>query len=134
MAGYWDASRHEDAVSSGTPDVSWAARQVNGWLELKVVDNWPKKNNEVVPAEIRPSQRVFLKKRSRFGKHLGVFIYIKKTNEYFLFLKPSSISAIGKIYTQLDWHVHCDIHAIDHLPEPTRFLDVLTGIRRYGEL
>ena len=133
MKGYWSASRHEDSVATGTPDVSWGARKVNGWLELKVIKGWPLDDKKVAPIDVRSAQRVFLINRSKHGGHCGVFVYVEKTEEYFLFMKTIDFKSLNKTYTRLDWEKQCAIHTSD-LPEPTRLLDVLTGIRRYGEL
>ncbi len=135
--GHWDATRHEDAVASGTPDVSWGARKVNGWLELKAISNWPKNDKTVVPIDLRPAQRVFLLKRSIAGGHCAVFIHVLKHDEYYLFDEPKSLSRLGVSLKRDAFYGPNRLASVgtrDWLPEPTRFLDVLTGIRRYGEL
>ena len=108
---------------------------MNGWLELKVVDDWPKRSiKTVVPVDLRPAQRVFLTARNRTGGHCGVFVWVQKQDEYFLFTKQAALYELGKTLTHEHWHGSSSVHTSDALPEPTRLLDVLTGIYRYGEL
>ena len=38
MAEHWDATRHEDRVTPGVPDVSFRVGGRNGWLELKTAE------------------------------------------------------------------------------------------------
>ena len=42
MAGKWNAQRHEDKYSAGVPDVSYSMNGVDGWIELKTIESWPK--------------------------------------------------------------------------------------------
>lgn len=48
MRDRWHAQRHEDGSSSGVPDVSYALRGVDGWLELKYLPSWPKRPETMV--------------------------------------------------------------------------------------
>lgn len=131
MKGYWDATRHEDAVTSGTPDVSWGARQVNGWLELKVIGHLPKKNTLVV-IDLRPAQRVFLLNRMKAGGHCSVLVYVQESDQCFLFDRPESIRTLGKTMKRDEFVASASIISYPSLPASTRFIDVLTGIHRYG--
>ena len=129
----WDATRHEDACTPGTPDVSWGARNVNGWLELKVIKNLTHKNDQVIPAKLRPKQRAFLLRRSRKGGHCAVLVWVSDALECFLFNHPDSFMGLGVTFTRQAFVDHCAIYT-KGLPEPTRLLDVLTGQYKYGEL
>jgi hypothetical protein len=133
LHGYWDATRHEDAVTSGTPDVSWGSRNVNGWLELKVIKQLPHKN-VVVKVDLRPAQRVFLLNRMKAGGHCSVLVQVEKTGDCFLFDKPEQIKTLGKTMKVGEFCGTASIVTMGCLPEPERFIDILTGIRRYGEL
>ena len=128
MQGHWDAPRHEDSITSWTPDVSWGARGINGWLELKVIPNRPKdphKPHKVVPIDLRSAQRVFLKNRSEQGGPCGILVYVQKTKEYILFSNPMDFIGLGKTYTQLDWLVNCTMH-MTTLVDPEVLLNFFT--------
>jgi hypothetical protein len=127
----WDATRHEDSSTPGTPDVSWGCRDVNGWMELKVVQTLgdPKKN---VKIKLRPLQRVFLIKRSRTGSHCSVLLWVTKTSECLLFTTEEAFRALETLVPQ-ELHQQASV-VTKGLPEPSRFLDVLTGKHRYGQL
>lgn len=43
MKGRWDVQRHEDRYSTSIPDLSFALRGTDGWIELKVLSKWPTK-------------------------------------------------------------------------------------------
>ena len=131
LKGYWDCTRHEDTVTSGTPDVSWGSRQVNGWLELKVISSLPM-HNTVVPVDLRPAQRVFLLNRIKAGGHCSVLIQVEKTGDCFLFDKADQIRTLGKTLKKDTFCATASIVTMGCLPEPERLIDVLTGYYRYG--
>jgi len=117
----WDATRHEDAATFGTPDVSWGARGINGWLELKVI------GSITAPIKLRPAQKAFLHRRAKTGGHCGVLVWVEKTEECLVFVNEQIKSlGCGKLPQE---SISC--HG---LPEPVRLLDVLTKHYLYGEL
>lgn len=128
----WDATRHEDSCTAGTPDVSWGARNVNGWLELKVIDHLPKNPKDPVKIQLRPSQRIFLIKRSRAGGHCSVLLWIAKRGECLLFTQEGAFRALETLNTDQLYRAASMI--TEDLPDPTQLLDVLTSIYRYGEI
>lgn len=132
MKPYWDASRHEDTTTRGTPDVSWGSRDVNGWTELKVITSLPKNQNEIPKIKLRPAQKVFLLKRLKKGGHCSVLLEVSKTGMCFLFDKPEIIQALGTTARVIDLYKEASIICHDGLPEPERMIDVLTGHHRYG--
>lgn len=128
----WDATRHEDVCSPGVPDVSWGARGVNGWIELKVIDRLPKDPCQPIKFEVRPKQRVFLINRVKTGGHCGILVRVAKDDECYLFDKKEDFLGLGKTYTSQDFVIHAVVRTLKGLPEPMRFLDVLTGVYRHG--
>ena len=63
-----DACRHEDGVGGGVPDVSYGGLGVNGWVELKAYDDFPKRSNTIVQYKnFTVLQRRFLRNRGRAG-------------------------------------------------------------------
>lgn len=92
MRGLWTVQRHEDKMSKGIADVSFAIGQVNGWLELKYLPHWPKKADNVVQIpHFTNEQRVWLSERP----HAWLFLQVAK--DYLLFRG-------------------CDVHVVGHVP------------------
>lgn len=68
MEGRWDAQRHEDEYSPDVPDVSYALRGRDGWIELKTIAEWPKRGTTAVNLDrLRPGQVNWLESRGRHG-------------------------------------------------------------------
>jgi len=84
MGTVWDAQSHEDRFSLGIPDLSYGVAGVNGWIELKQVEKYPKKSSTPIDLKhFTPSQVNWLRKR---GKRAGsCFILIQITTEYYIF-------------------------------------------------
>ncbi len=68
MQGYWNAQRHEDELSDSIPDVSFARKGVDGWLELKIIEHWPKRESCAVNlSRLRPGQVNWMEERGKAG-------------------------------------------------------------------
>ncbi len=84
MEGHWNATRHEDSVNKGIPDVSFGCCGVQGWIELKTLTQWPK--NAATPIRIpgfSPDQKAFLRMR---GLHGGCcWLLFKVGSDWMLF-------------------------------------------------
>lgn len=81
---YWDATRHEDKLSRGVPDVSFGTRGLSGWIELKALLNWPKRPETVVSLpHYTAQQRLWLWNR---GKHCNtIWLLVRVGNLWLLF-------------------------------------------------
>lgn len=69
MGDTWDATRHEDCVGVGVPDVSFGlpVSAVQGWIELKCHGAWPKRAGTFVDTDLTSVQRRWLLNRGRAG-------------------------------------------------------------------
>lgn len=95
LAGKWSASRHEDLVGAGVPDVSYGYLGLNGWIELKVLKSWPVRPDTIVKVRhLKPAQTAFLVSRSKHSG--GCFMLFKIDNDILLFDK-TVLKKIGKI-------------------------------------
>jgi len=104
----WDATRHEDSIGSGVPDVSFGYREKNGWIELKYLKKFPARESTTIRIpHLTKAQCNWLINRNVKGRNCWILIQI--ANEYFLF----SASAIGYI-----WH---------HVLTANQFRKVATG-------
>lgn len=75
--------RHEDKLTAGIPDCSFGAAGVNGWVELKTYDCWPRKINDPLAfTDLKPEQRNWATKRGRAGGR--VWFLVEVGEDWFL--------------------------------------------------
>lgn len=98
MGNFWDASRHEDLVSKGYPDVSFGALGVNGWIELKALEEWPIRPQTVVKIDhYTPEQRLWLLKRGSNGsKHVYLFLEVGDDLLLFNYIQAQKVGQLTK--------------------------------------
>jgi hypothetical protein len=112
MDRYWDAQRHEDKYSDGIPDVSFAYRGTDGWLELKVIPRFPKNEDHPISIpHLRPAQVNWMEKRARWGNG-KVFMLLMvgdqpKDGEWFLVSAMLTNSIYNKILTVKELRKYC---------------------------
>lgn len=71
----------ENMCLEGTPDVNYA----EGWIELKWLKDWPKRESTIVRArKFNKHQRLFLEDRCRVGQAY-LILQVEKTQEWLLF-------------------------------------------------
>lgn len=91
-----DAIAVENSAYPGTPDVNY----IEGWLELKQLNKWPKrKNTKITIRHFTPQQRVWL--RRRWIKGGNAFLLLKIQQEWFLFDGATAYGFVGKC-TRID--------------------------------
>lgn len=83
MGDRWHATRVEDRLQSGIPDVTWGARGVQGWMELKYLE-WPKRPTTPVKIGLRPEQAIWLTQRGQVGTYCSILVRVG-LHEWFLF-------------------------------------------------
>lgn len=85
MGTLWDVQSHEDRYSEGIPDLSFALRLTNGWIELKQIKAEPKTLAQIIkPEKYTSIQCNWIVKRQRKGGNCYVFVRVGK-NLYYLF-------------------------------------------------
>jgi hypothetical protein len=85
----FDATSVENPACPGTPDV----QHIDGWLELKFREEWPKRPDTTVRIEhFTPQQRVWLLRRHMACRARGtdhgiayLLLYVAETREHLLF-------------------------------------------------
>lgn len=84
MGNRWQANRIESSTSVGIPDVEFAVFGASGWLELKTLDEFPKRDttNVRIP-HFTPEQRLWFRNRAKY-KH-DCFLMVRVGSEHFLF-------------------------------------------------
>jgi len=83
MRGRWHVQRHEDSVTRGIPDVSYAIDGAEGWIELKTLNDWPKRPTTPVRVDIKPEQVAWLEARGDAGAG-RCFVLIRVGHEHLL--------------------------------------------------
>lgn len=87
-----DVSRVENLVEDGMPDVNGCHEGCEFWIELKQLDEWPKRKSTKVKVGMRPSQLRWIANRGRAGGNVHVLAQVDKT--YLLFWWKS----VGNLY------------------------------------
>ena len=83
MGKRWDASRHEDKIGIGVPDVSFGCEDINGWIELKYIMEWPVRPTTSVNIPLSPLQKHWLTLRGLHGGNCWLFVRIR--DDFLLF-------------------------------------------------
>jgi len=97
MRNSWDAARHEDRLSPGVPDVSYGINKINGWIELKSLDAWPKNPMTIVKVPgFTDQQRAWLQNRGHNGGWCWLLIRIERTYLIFSWKKIYLIGTLNK--------------------------------------
>ena len=79
--------RHEDKLTSGIPDCSYGVNNINGWVELKTYDRWPK-DGMLKWDDLKPEQVNWLIRRGKKGGHCFLLLEVgtnPKTSDILLF-------------------------------------------------
>lgn len=88
-------SRHEDSVTLGVPDVSFAMDNVNGWLELKHLPEWPKRDTTVVKMKrYTEEQRKYILES---GEHGGRSYLLLQVGKVYLLFGHWGAQLVGKV-------------------------------------
>lgn len=99
VGNLWDAARHEDTLRKGVPDVSFGAKGVQGWIELKCLRSWPVREDTTVKIKhFTETQRVWLWKRGTWGGHTWLLL---KVDRYWLLFDHLKAQRVGKELTHL---------------------------------
>lgn len=106
----------ENPCLPGTPDVSY----IDGWIELKWLRGWPKREDSPVTIEhYTPQQRVFHVEHWRKGGAVHLLLQVRGT--WLLFDGPTAARIVGKVpRAELEaaalehWHSESEMRA--HLP------------------
>ena len=77
-------THHEDALNSGIPDLSYSHGGVHGWIELKWLEAWPKREATIVRIQhYTKEQKHFLLSRGRAGGRCWLLLRIGRAHMIF---------------------------------------------------
>lgn len=86
-----DAVSVENPAYPGTPDVNF----IEGWVELKWLRSWPKREKTIVTIEhFTQQQRVWLLRRWKKGGNVYLLLQVRR--EWLLFTGETAAKIIGK--------------------------------------
>ena len=94
---HWrEATRHEDKLAKGIADVSFVSEDArHGWMELKQVDEWPKRESTIVRVEhFTTDQLHWLQRKGKAGGNTWLFMKVER--DWLLFYW-NQIELIGQI-------------------------------------
>lgn len=83
---HWrEATRHEDKLAKGIADVSFVGNdERHGWVELKQLDEWPKRESTIVRVEHFTKDQLFwLQRKGKAGGNTWLFMKVER--DYLLF-------------------------------------------------
>ncbi len=86
-----DAISVENAVGAGTPDVNY----IEGWIELKQMEDWPPRGGHLRVPHFSPHQRVWLRRRYKKGGNVYLLLQVKR--EWFLFAGDVAAACLGEV-------------------------------------
>lgn len=107
MRKYWLATRIENSVSVGIPDVTFAMKDFFGWIELKYIPMWPKKPSTVIKLRLNPHQRAWFVTHGRVCDDIWSLCRIQ--DDIFLLTWQQALSAMEG-WTEDQWHKRSHYH------------------------
>jgi len=107
LAGKWLATRIESNAGNGVPDVVFCVPNINGFMELKFIKEWPKRPETKVKLPLRPEQKLWVETRGKRGGNVWVFCRIE--NSMFLLDNTCSMSACDG-WTKEEWFKHSNMN------------------------
>jgi hypothetical protein len=95
-----DATSVENPAYPGTPDIQF----IDGWIECKYLEDWPKREETTVRIEhFTPQQRVWLLRRFMASVNLRIpdprcwlVLYVAKTKDWLMFDGQTAARQVAK--------------------------------------
>jgi len=81
MKDHWEATRIECHSALGVPDVYYTMKGSGsmGWLELKRLEEWPKRiNTRIKIQHFTPQQRNFIKDHGKLGANVFMLLQVEE--------------------------------------------------------
>jgi hypothetical protein len=93
-----EATRHEDALQKGIADVSYISMLgQHGWIELKQVNEWPKRESTILRIDhYSDDQRMWLKRKGKSGAFTWLFLKVHRDYMLFDWLQAQYVGKLPK--------------------------------------
>ena len=118
MLGRWHATRLESSAGNGVPDVSFGMINLNGFIELKHINEWPKRGTTKVKLPLRNEQKLWIKTRGQMAGNVWVLVRIE--DYFFLLTAHQAISACEGltrdhwlVWAWKKWHKRIDFDELE---------------------
>ena len=99
--------RIESYAGVGQPDVNGCAAGQTWWMELKCLDEFPKRHTTIVKVNhFTPEQRVWILNRVKHGGRVFVFVKVGK-DDFYLFDGKDAAENLGVNWVRNGWLFHC---------------------------
>jgi hypothetical protein len=88
MKSFWLASRIESSAGNGIPDVVFTLPSVlkrnsrHGFMELKYIPEWPKKEDTLIKLPLRQEQKIWIMGRGAIAG--GVWVLVRIADTFFI--------------------------------------------------
>lgn len=132
-------TNHEDKFQLGIADTSFVfmaktlsfpghyyGKRISGWIELKHINEWPKRKTTLIRLGIRLEQRIWLKRRWKHGEdcmilaRIGNDIYLFSGEDTEELYHPIEVSRLEKLW-YAKWHKRIDLkELVETICEITR--------------
>ena len=100
--GKWHPSRIESSAGNGVPDIAFGIPRLNGFIELKYRDEWPKKATTKVKVPLRPEQKHWIKNRQEIAGNVWVLFRI--ADDFFLISGTQALENMEEGWTKDEWY------------------------------
>jgi hypothetical protein len=124
MAGLWIPTRLETSTGNGVPDIAFAIADSKnrpieagkfGFMELKYIPKWPKREGTLVKLPLRPEQKLWLKSRGDLAGNCWVLVRIE--DHFFLLDHTEAIEAADgweqkRYFDNFNWYMKIDYKAL----------------------
>ena len=122
MTGYWTAERVENILTAGTPDVSYGVPSHQGWIELKYMRQFPKRDTTKVKIKHwEPIQKQWIVKRGMVSGNCWMMIRVE--DEIFLFSYDQTY--LVEEWTKREWRMNCSGYWTAGAFDPMAFFKLL---------
>lgn len=102
--------RFEDKLTGGIPDVMYCYLGLNGWIELKQADEFPKRANTPVRLKFRNDQYNWIHLHQKAGGRACLLAQIGR--EYFMFCRLEFLRRVcHEEFTQTDFRKYARIYS-----------------------
>lgn len=99
LGKHWrEATRHEEKLAKGIADVSFVGNDYrHGWMELKQLDAWPKRESTIVRVEhFTKEQKFWLQRKGKAGGNTWLFMKVERDYLLFYWTRLERIGQVNK--------------------------------------
>ncbi len=105
MGKRWHLTILQERYAADIPDITYGCNGINGFIELKEIDKFPKKDTTSVKishSQEQQHQKEWLKERTLTGGSCFVLVHVVEPDLYYLFY-GDEIEPLGISWRKKDW-------------------------------